>query len=207
MRLFSTLVRADIERCLNDRRATLWQMLRALRRELGLQALLVYRFGRLLAAGRRRLLAWPLLPVGWLLYGMAVFLIRRCYDIRLALSADIGPGCLVRHFGGIVAVNCRLGARCSFGQQTRIGRDAEADGPLIGDGVWIGAHAQVWGAIRLGDGVTVAPGARLNRSAPAHALVVGDPGRVVLRYDNSPILPAHLTVGRPPETPASRALG
>jgi serine O-acetyltransferase len=205
MRLFSAMVRADIERCLNDRHASPLQILGALRRELGLQALLVYRFGRMLVAGRRRLLAWPLLPLGWPLYGAAVFMVRRCYDIHLGLSADIGPACLIRHFGGIVAINCRLGARCSFGQQTRIGRAEELRGPQIGVGVWIGAHAHVWGDIRIADGATVAPGAKLSRSVPANALVVGDPARVVLRYDNSPILPAHLTLERPSE-PQSAAV-
>lgn len=206
MSRFSALVRADIARSLNDQAYTRWQALGALRREFGLQALLVYRFGRLLRSGRRQLLLWPLLSAGWLLYLPAAALIRGCYGIRLALSADIGPGCLVRHFGGIEVVNCRLGARCSVGQQTRVGRAAEPEGPHIGDGAWVGAHAQVWGAIQVGDGATVAPGARLNRNVPANALVVGDPARVVARYDNSPILPAHLTLEGSRETARSRTI-
>jgi serine O-acetyltransferase len=194
MRILSARVRADIERCLNDRHASPAQIVAAVRRELGLQALLVYRFGRLLRANRRHLLAWPLLLLGWPLYGVAVFLIRRCYDIHLDLTADLGAGCLVRHFGGIAVANCRLGPRCSFGQQTRIGRRDQSAGPQLGADVWVGAHAQVCGAIRIGDGATVAPGAKLARSVPASALVVGDPARVVLRYDNSRILPAHLAL-------------
>jgi serine O-acetyltransferase len=201
------MVRADIERCLNDQHASPWRMANAVRRELGLQALLVYRFGRLLRAGRRRPLTWILLPPGWLLYGIAAFLIRRGYDIRLELSADIGPGCLVRHFGGIAVANCRIGARCSFGQQTRIGRAEEPEGPQIGADVWIGAHAQVSGAIQVGDRATVAPGAKLNRNVPPYALVVGDPARIVLRYDNSPILPAHLVLERPARAHPSQVSG
>ena len=201
---FGALLRSDIARSLNDQPYSFWQALGALRREFGLQALLVYRFGRLLRSGRRQVLLWPLLAAGWLLYLPAAALIRACYGIRLALSAEIGPGCLVRHFGGIEVMNCRLGARCSVGQQTHVGRAAEPAGPQIGDGVWVGAHAQVWGAIEVGDGATVAPGARLNRNVPATALVVGDPGRVVARYDNSPILPAHLTLEQARESPRSR---
>jgi|SRR5579863_54456 len=204
MSRFATLVRSDIARSLNDQAYTPWQALGALRRELGLQALLVYRFGRLLRGGQQQLLLWPLLGAGWLLYFPAAALVRACYGIRLALSAEIGPGCLVRHFGGIEVMNCRLGARCSVGQQTRIGGAAERAGPQIGAGVWVGAHARVWGAIQVGDGATVTPGARLNRNVPANALVVGDPGRVVARYDNSPILPAHLTLERSRENSRSR---
>lgn len=201
MNRLGALVRSDIARSLNDQAYTFWQALGALRREFGLQALLVYRFGRLLRSGRRQVLLWPLLAAGWLLYLPAAALMRACYGIRLALSAEIGPGCLVRHFGGIEVMNCRLGARCSVGQQTRVGRAAEPLGPQIGDGVWVGAHAQVWGAIQIGGGATIAPGARLNRNVPANALVVGDPARVVARYDNSPILPAHLTLERAREQP------
>jgi serine O-acetyltransferase len=202
---FRALVRADIARCLNDQPYTAWQLLGALRRELGLKALLVYRFGRLLRLARSHVLLWPLLVLGWPLYAVAQFLIRRAYGIHLALSADIGPGCLVRHFGGIEVINCTLGARCSVGQLTRVGRAGELQGPRIGNGVWVGAHAQVWGPVQIHDGATIAPGARVSRSVPAHGLVVGDPGRVVAGYDNSPILPAHLSLERKLSEPDPRA--
>lgn len=87
-------------------------------------------------------------------------------------------------------VNCRLGERCSVGPQTHVGREAEPEGPQIGDGVWIGAHAKISGPIHIGDGVTIAPGARVTKNVPSNALVAGDPGRVVFRgYSNARILP------------------
>ena len=54
--------------------------------------------------------------VGWLLYAMAAELVRECYDIRLELSADIGPGFWIGHFGGIELAHCQLGERCTVGQ-------------------------------------------------------------------------------------------
>jgi len=158
--------------------------------QMGLQAVLVYRFGQLLRASRRRVLLWPLLLLGWLVYGLAMLWVRQAYGIRIALSADIGAGFWVGHFGGVEVANCRLGMRCSVGQQTKVGRVEDVDGPCVGDGAWIGAHARISGPIKVGNGVTIAPGARVTKNVPDRALVAGDPGRIVLRgYDNSQILP------------------
>jgi serine O-acetyltransferase len=190
MSLFTRTVRADINRCLSHDASFGWQVLGAVWREVGLKAVFVYRFGRLLESGRRFVVVWPLLPCGWLLYALAVLLVRKCYGICLSLTADIGAGFWIGHFGGIEVVNCRLGERCSVGQQTKVGRAAEPDGPQIGNGVWIGAHARIFGPIHIGDGATIAPGARVTKDVPSRALVVGDPARVVFReYDNSGILP------------------
>jgi serine O-acetyltransferase len=186
---FRAAIRADLARCANLQELSAWGTLAVIRGELGLQALLVYRFGRLLRSCNRRVLAWPVLPLGWLLYAMAAELVRQCYDIRLALSADIGPGFWIGHFGGIKLANCRLGESCTVGQQTRVGRAEDPEGPQIGDGVWVGAHARIYGRVRIGDGATIAPGARVVKDAPGRALIVGDPGRVALRgYDNRTIV-------------------
>ena len=180
---------ADLRRCLGDKQRSLWNVLAILSDNMGLQAVLVYRCGRWLRAARRRVLLWPLLPVGWLLYAMAAAWIRRAYGIRLSLRAEIGAGFWVGHFGGIEVVNCRLGEHCSVGQQTRVGRGGDLQGPQIGNGVWIGAHARIVGPVRISDGATIAPGAHVTRNVPGRALVVGDPGRVVFGYDNAPIMP------------------
>lgn len=189
MNEFIVATRADWRRHVGSRMSPR-QVLTAISLDVGLQALLVYRFGRLLRAWRRKPYAWPVLPFGWLLYLMAAELIRKCYDIRLALTADIGPGFWIGHFGGIELVNCRVGARCTVGQQSRVGSAAEADGPQVGEGVWIGAHARIQGRTRIGDGATIAPGAQVFKDIPSRALVVGNPGRVAARgYDNSAIVP------------------
>lgn len=190
MSTFWNAVRADLRRLLAEDETSVRRRLAVIWTEMGLQAVFVYRFGQLLRAGRRRILAWPLLPLGWALYGIAILVTRSCYGIRLSLTAEIGPGFCVEHFGGIEVANCRLGEGCSIGQQTKVGRVRESAGPQIGNGVWIGAHARVFGPLRIGDGTTIAPGARVTRDVPERALVAGDPGRVVFRgYDNQKIRP------------------
>lgn len=190
MSRYRDVVRADIRRCVSEHETSVRRVLAIVWQHTGLQAVLVYRLGRWLQDSRRRPLRWPLLAPGWLLYGFGLVIVRYGYGIRLALSADIGPGFWVGHLGGIEVVNCRLGEHCSVGQQTRVGSLEEAEGPQVGDGVWIGAHATITGHVRVGSGATVAPGARVIRDLPERALVVGNPGRVVFRgYDNTQILP------------------
>ena len=190
MSAFWQAVRADLHRVVNENETSVRRKLAVIWSEMGLQAVLVYRFGQLLRSGTGQVLAWPLLPCGWALYGLAILVTRKLYGIRLSLTAQIGAGFCISHFGGIDLVNCRRGEHCSVGQLTRIGRAEDAEGPRIGNGAWIGAHAQVSGPVRVGDGTTIAPGARVTRDVPDKALVAGNPARVILRgYDNSSLLP------------------
>lgn len=163
-------------------------MLTLLIRQYGLRALLVYRFGRMLYLRRKSPLAWPLLLPGWLIYLPLALLMRYGYGVNLRLSAEIGPGLYVGHFGGIMLAHCRLGAHCSIAQQTRIAGSAEA-GPQIGDRVWIGAHSRISGPVQIGDGATISAGSHVSRDIAAKGLVAGNPARVTLReYDNSWLL-------------------
>lgn len=162
----------------------------AVLREPGLQALLVYRFGRTLLGCLRHPWSWPLLPVAAPLYLLAAVTVRACYGIRLFQSAQIGAGCSILHFGGIEIANCRLGKNCSVAQGTQIGSRSETVGPTIGDAVWIGAHAKVLGPVSIGDGATIGPGSRVINAVPKRALVMGNPARKVFPgFDNSSIHP------------------
>lgn len=204
---FRDAVGADLHRYVSEDEISLRRLLATVWGEMGLQAVLVYRFGRLLRSSSRRIFAWPVLPFGWLLYVTAAFAMRHGYGIRLALSADIGAGFYVGHFGGIEVVNCRVGECCSVAQQTKVGQPANCNGPTVGKDVWIGAHARILAPVRVGDGATIAPGARVTRDVPKRALMVGDPGRVtLLGYDNSQILhTSDQKVGfhPPPRAPAA----
>jgi len=144
----------------------------------------------MLDSKKKHVLLWPLAAVGWGVYALAALVMRRGYGIKVSLSADIGAGFWIGHFGGIEVLNCRLAERCSVGQQTKVGRAEQIDGPEIGHSVWIGAHARIFGPVKVGAHATIAPGARVTKDVPSHSLIVGDPGRIVSRrYDNSHILP------------------
>jgi serine O-acetyltransferase len=157
----------------------------------GLQALLGYRLGRFLLRARKIWFLWPVLPPGALLYWLISRYAWHILGIRLELSAQIGPGLYIGHFGGILVRNCQLGQHCSIAQSVHIGPVGESSGPVIGDRVWIGAHARIVGSYEIGARSTVSAGASVQRDIPETTLCLGNPARVVMRdYDNSRILDA-----------------
>ena len=169
---------------------TISRCVRLVLRNYGIQALVAYRFGRFLVRASRTPCLWPLLPAGWLGYFILSRCVRFAFDIRLHLSASIGPGLYIGHFGNIVVRKCVVGSGCSISQSTHLepGADGEA-GPSVGNRVWIGAHARVVGPFRIGDNATISAAAVVRRNIPAGALCLGDPARVVaIDYDNSKMI-------------------
>jgi serine O-acetyltransferase len=178
--------KADIQRYTPPSGRSTLRVLRAIYREKGLQAILVYRLGRSLDDAAKSILRWPLLVPGWVFYALALIIIRKGYDIKLSRSAKIGPGLFIGHFGGIELVNCSLGTLCSIGQETHIGAQGVADGPQIGDRVWIGSHSHIRGPVKIGDGATIGAGGTITVDVPSMALMIGNPARLASRqYDNS----------------------
>lgn len=179
---------ADVRRYLRDSTSR-GAVVQALLQQYGLQATLVYRLGRELRRRRWQFWWWPLTLPGWLLYWPAALFVRAAYGIRLGLSADIGAGLYVGHFGGIELTHCTLGPGCNIGEQTRIGTRTATDGPRLGERVWLGGHVVITGNLSIGDGATVGAGAHVSSDVPPRALIMGNPARVMSRdYDNSAIL-------------------
>ena len=179
---------ADVRRCASQDKVRR-PFLRLFLDSYGLQALLAYRFGRGLLHARRRYYLWPLLPFGWGLYYLMSRYAWVAFDIRLELSADIGAGFYIGHFGAIRVRYCRIGSNCSIGRLTNITAAAGSAGPVIGDRVWIGAHARIVGPYRIGTGATIAAGAVVRHDLPDNALCLGNPARIVMSdYDNRRIL-------------------
>jgi serine O-acetyltransferase len=178
---------ADIRRCADiDQQQRLWRLFL---NNYGLQALLSYRLGRWLLCARRRYLLWPLLPVCWPIYYLLSRAAWMAYDIRLELSADIGPGLYIGHFGAIRLRHCRIGANCSIGHLTDISAATDGMGPVIGERVWIGAHARIVGPYRIGSDATVGAGSIIHGDVPPGVLCVGNPARLLRRnYNNRRIL-------------------
>ena len=181
------IVRRDLDRYLRhsagDRRARVL----AIATNCGLQAVLVYRFGRWLQRLQRAYWwSFPLVIPGWIAYALALLLTRYGYGIRVALSADIGPGLCIWHFGGIDVRDCTIGSNCAIAQQTKIGPAPGGKGPVVGNRVWFSPHACAIGPFRIGDGATIGAGVTLSEDVPANVLIIGNPARVAMQaYDNS----------------------
>ena len=184
-------IRADtmrVHRCTGTLRPL--DVLHSLLMNYGLQALLIYRFGRWLSPLRKRRFGWalavPLYPAYWMLS----ISVRKAYGINLEQSADIAPGFYINHYGGVEVRNCRIGPHCNIQQQVKLGSAETTDrGPVIGKGVFIGAHAHICTDVSVGDGATIGAGSVVAQDIPHHCLVLGNPGRIAQwDYDNRALL-------------------
>lgn len=154
------------------------------------KALVAYRLGRWLRSMLRIPLWWPVIAVFTPAYWLLSMYYRVAYDICLELSADIGPGLYIGHFGGIRIRNCRLGTNCAIQQEVRIGSTLNsAHGTTIGNRVWIGAHSRIEGQITVGDRATIAAGTKITSDVSEGCLILGSPARLCNKnYDNSAFL-------------------
>jgi serine O-acetyltransferase len=102
----------------------------------------------------------------------------------LAYQAEIGPGLVLYHPTGVViGPGCRIGARATIMQGATLGSDAVTGGdgasPVIGDDVFIGPGAAVFGGVELGDRVRVGANSVVTESFAADVVIAGAPARVV----------------------------
>lgn len=186
-----TLINSDIKRCLVCEGVSLSsvsQKMFTLIFSYGLHAVIVYRLGIFLDSITKKsitLIRFPLLG----LYQILDFYIRTAYAISIDISAEIGKGFYIGHFGGIEIGPCQIGDNCSVHQQVKIGVSIVAPGkscPKIGNNVWIGSNARILSGVTISDNATVVVGAVVKKDMPARSLIMGNPARVVNKnYDNS----------------------
>ena len=171
-----------------DRSPTMFDLVRLISTSPGFQVLAVYRMRQWIRRERDAGLSARsvLLPVQALLQAI----VRWAYDIHIDSTAEIGPGLYIGHFGGIRLIGCTLGAGCSIQQQVQLEPcAAKESGPVVGDRVWIGAHARVRGSYRIGDGATIAAGSVVTADVVPKGLWMGAPGRLISsNYGNSKFL-------------------
>lgn len=108
--------------------------------------------------------------------------------IRLGDGVRIGPDCIVYGAGGVdLGAHVHLGPGVKLMSQSgRHSANRETSEPdynfepiAIGPGSWIGAGAVVLGGSTIGRCVSVAPNSVVSGNIPDHAVVVGNPGRVM----------------------------
>ncbi len=94
-----------------------------------------------------------------------------------------GPGLAIAHRGTIAVNACtRVGANCRIHVCVNIGSQAGTDDqvPVIGDNVYIGPGAMLFGPIRIADGIAIGPNSVVNRSFEEPGITIaGAPARKV----------------------------
>lgn len=145
--------------------------------EQSIWAVWIYRIGRRIHAWRDGYFKWATLKIYWLVYRM----IETAVGITLPISADIGPGLRIWHFGNIVVhADAIIGANCTLRQGVTIG-NRHQDGPVphIGDNVEFGAYAQVLGGVKIGNNCKIGAMSVVLIDMPDGATAVGIPARIV----------------------------
>jgi serine O-acetyltransferase len=109
---------------------------------------------------------------------------NRCVTgIEIHPGVKIGEGLFIDHgMGVVIGETAEIGDNCMLYPGVTLGGTSMQRvkrHPTPGNTVEVGAHAQIIGAITIGDNSKVGSGSVVVKSVPPHATVVGVPGRVV----------------------------
>ncbi|MEQ1789495.1 MAG: serine O-acetyltransferase [Rickettsiales bacterium] len=138
----------------------------------GVHALILYRFSNFFWRKRLKLIARFISSIARFLTG-----------IEIHPAATIGARLFIDHGMGVV-----IGETASIGNDVTIYHDVTLGGtsldsglrhPQIGNGVIIGAGAQLLGPIKIGDNARIGSNAVVVKDVEAETTVVGVPARVV----------------------------
>jgi serine O-acetyltransferase len=102
--------------------------------------------------------------------------------VELPNRAEIGGGVFMPHANGIVIhIDAKIGTNCNISQQVTIGvgGDNPSGTPVIGDRVFLGPGAKVFGPITIGNDVAIGANAVVMKDLPNQVVAVGIPAQVV----------------------------
>lgn len=115
----------------------------------------------------------------WLLWLHVKFRLLSIYLGFTIPPNTCGPGLCLPHYGTIViSPSAILGENCRIHVCVNIGlKNGKA--PTIGNNVYIGPGAKLFGGIRIGDNVVIGANAVVNCDFPSNVSVAGVPARII----------------------------
>lgn len=124
----------------------------------------------------------------WLPAFFGHILVETLTGISLSTNCEIGKGLYIGHFAGIfVHDEVVLGEYCDLSQGVSIGLGGKGQtvgAPRVGDHVYFGAGAKVFGKITIGNRVRIGANAVVITSIPDSATAVGIPARIIERGEH-----------------------
>ncbi|WKZ98222.1 serine O-acetyltransferase [Lactobacillus delbrueckii] len=102
------------------------------------------------------------------------------YDVRGGKNFKGRP--ILRHKlnGIVIAAGAIIGKKCYISHQVTIGR-SKGEAPVIGDNVYIGPGAKIFGGIHIGNNVRIGANAVVFEDVPDNATVVLQKPRVIVK--------------------------
>jgi len=105
------------------------------------------------------------------------------YGIQIPGTTKIGKGFYIGHFGTIVVnASAIIGNNVNISQGVTIGqanRGKNKGTPIIGNEVYIGPGAKIFGNVKIGNNVAIGANAVVTHDIPDGAVVGGIPARVI----------------------------
>lgn len=101
---------------------------------------------------------------------------------EISLEAEIGKGFYIGHYGSIWIGPVTMGDYCNVSQEVTIGIGGKGKGrgvPEIGNYVYVGPGAKVFGKIKIGNNVAIGANAVVSKNVADNAVMVGNPARIV----------------------------
>lgn len=107
--------------------------------------------------------------------------------ISIPIGTKIGKGLYINHIGTII-INSKveIGENCNISPMMVIGwgkSEGNFGVPKIGDRVWIGPGAKIFGPITIGNDVAIGANAVVNKSIPNNAVVISN--NKIVNYNSS----------------------
>jgi serine O-acetyltransferase len=97
--------------------------------------------------------------------------------------AEIGKGLYMPHAVGItIHIDAKIGEYCNLGQHITIGvggRGEKAGIPKLGDQVFVGPGACIFGMVTIGNNVAIGANAVVTKDLPDNAVAAGVPAKII----------------------------
>jgi serine O-acetyltransferase len=134
----------------------------------------------------RHFTAKPLWHPGFMISYLMLRLFNRRTGVYLSRHIIIGPGLRIEHGGNsYIHADVKIGANCTLMHSVTVGVSHNRVGrngvPRIGDHVFIGPNAVLYGDIHIGDGAMIGANSVVNRDVPPSVLAAGVPATIRTR--------------------------
>lgn len=134
----------------------------------------------------------PVLKVFCAVWRMLVEILVCC---EFPNRAEIGKGLFMTHAVGItIHVDAKIGECCNLAQHVTIGvggRGENQGTPKLGDRVFIGPGACMFGKITIGNDVAIGANAVVTKDLPDNAVAVGVPAKIISYNGSQDFINSH----------------